>query len=45
MAALPAAKKVVYQIEIIRGDVFSCLFDLLIGTVETLADVLDGDIV
>ena len=35
-------KKVVYQIEIIRGNFFTCLFDLLIDTVETLADVANG---
>ena len=42
MAALPAAKKVVYQIEIICGNFFARLLGLLLEAAETLADVLDG---
>ena len=42
MAALPAAKKVVHQIEIIRGNFFACLFNLLFDVAETLVDVANG---
>ena len=43
MAALPAAKKVVYQIEIIRGNFFACLFDLLLDVAEAVSDMVSGD--
>ena len=35
-------KKVVHQIEIIRGNFFACLLDLLLEAAETLADVANG---
>ena len=40
--SVACSKKVVYQIEIICGNFFACLFDLLLEAAETLVDVLDG---
>lgn len=36
-------KKVVHQIEIIRGNFFACLFDLLLDVAEAVLDMVNSD--
>ncbi|MDU1533306.1 MAG: hypothetical protein E6899_00230 [Neisseria sp.] len=42
---IACGEKVVYQIEIICGNFFTCLFGLFLDTVETLVDVANGNCV
>ena len=43
--SVTCGKKVVHHIEIIRGNFFACLFNLLLDMVETLVDVANGNCV
>ena len=42
-SGVACGKKVVHQIEIIRGNFFACLFDLLLDVAEAVLDMVNGD--